>query len=209
MCWLPKSKTLLLCLNSSSNLKKQKKIKDNSWWHSTSGMSIILLSFWSLQFQSKTRNFKGFKLRPSERHRVTVVKTSRRKPIKMVFILLVAALAVLSPSNEPLHTAACLMGNTCSTLTHTALSALQSTEQQLWVSLSGLRRSALHSWRPEAGGLPPGRVLRLFPGARVSGLWQKSRACKTRRQGRMLMGLPVDEAGESCKDYSHSAAWFT
>lgn len=50
-------------------------------------MSIILLNFWSLQFQSKTRKFKGFKLRPPERYRekVGAIKTEWHKLIKMTF----------------------------------------------------------------------------------------------------------------------------
>lgn len=50
-------------------------------------MSTILLNFWSLQFQSKTRNFKGFKLRPPEgdRERTAAVKTSWHNLIKMIF----------------------------------------------------------------------------------------------------------------------------
>lgn len=146
MCWL-KSKTLLLCLNSSSNWKK-KKIKDNSWLHITSGMSIILLSFWSLQFQSKTRNFKGFKSRPSERHS----ETSRRKPIIKWFSSSWLPHLQASPPAMNLFTLTLAWWETHAALWHTQLfSASEDRGVTPGKPVNTQVFSPLCLWRPEAG----------------------------------------------------------
>lgn len=150
------------------------------WLHGTSGMSIILLSFWSLQFQSKTRNFKGFKLRPPEkdRERVATWKNSWHKLIKMILYFPGCFLPHLlfSPLATKLRIKCCpsLMENKCSTRRLALLTILsrilKETGNLLLLSSSNAQVLAKNqsqasiSWSPKGESLIPDRdLIKMYP----------------------------------------------